>query len=82
LFNRPVFVLKRTNRNKTLVIGPGQRIPQRSSKRGALDLNDVASLGLKTFQTTQYACTEEMDMYVTGPAKHRIFEMMMFQVRD
>jgi hypothetical protein len=48
----------------------------------ALNLNDVTGLGLKPLLTAQYACTEEMNVDIAGPAKHRIFEMMMFQVRD
>jgi hypothetical protein len=75
-------VSKSANVNRAFGLGPDERIPQRSSKRLALDLNDVTGLGLKAFLATQYAGTEEMDMDIPGSAKHGIFEMMMLQVCD
>ena len=56
------------------------RVPERLSDGGEIDLRNIAILQAHTLAKTEDVSTKKVDMYISGPAVRLIFEMVMFQV--
>src|SRR5438046_1350865 len=70
------------NRNQAFIRFTLHAIPERLAEDWCFKLEHIAGFGPEARSIAQQRRAEEIAMQIAGPAEHRIFEVMMFEIGE